>query len=90
MSSCKTKPRKPPRLTEKQAIICGIERNPGIHPLWRDAMIQECSRPGRYSAVRVAAAVRQAIQLARDVAAAEEYSRAIKRGPRGRRPITSP
>jgi hypothetical protein len=82
------KPKRPAKLTEKEAILRGVERDPGIHPLWRDAMIAECQRPGRYSAARVARAVVEAIQLARDVAAAEEYTRAIKKGPRGRRPIT--
>jgi hypothetical protein len=78
-----------PRMTEKQAILRGIMSNPNVHPRWRSAIIQECERPGRYSAIRVAEAVRAQIQLEREVAAALEYSAAVKRGPRGRRPITS-
>jgi hypothetical protein len=84
MSTCRTKPRK---MTECQIIAAGVERS-NIHPLWKEAILHECSTAKRYSAVRVALAVQAAIQLARDVAASEEYSRAIRKGPRGRRPIT--
>jgi hypothetical protein len=74
------------RLTEKEAILRGVLSSPGIHPRWRSAMIQECSRPGRYSAIRVAEAVRAQIDNERIAASAIEYAEAIKRGPRGRRP----
>lgn len=88
MTAVKTK-RPPKKLTEKESILRGVMSSPGIDPRWRSAMIQECSRPGRYSAVRVALAVRAAIQLEREVAAGEEYARAIKRGTRSRRPLSA-
>jgi hypothetical protein len=77
-------PRK--RLTEKQAILRGIMSSPNVNPRWRSAIIAECQRSGRYSAVRVAEAVRAAIDHERIVASALEYSAAIRKGPRGRRP----
>jgi hypothetical protein len=75
-----------PRMTEKEAILRGVMSNHRIDPRWRSAMIAECQRPGRYSAIRVAEPVRAQIENERAVAAAIEFSRAVKRGPRGRRP----
>jgi hypothetical protein len=80
-------PRK--RLTEKEAILRGVMSSPNINPRWRSAMIAECQRPGRYSAVRVAEAVRAQIDHERMVASAIEFSAAVKRGPRGRRPLSA-
>jgi hypothetical protein len=84
MSAVVTRKRKP---SEKESIAAGVERSNASKP-WRSAILAECNKPGRYSYRRVAAAVQQAIQLRRDVAAALEYSAAIRKGPRGRRPIT--
>jgi hypothetical protein len=54
---------------------------------WNEAMLHECQTASRYSCRRVAAAVREAIRLKREVDSALEYSAAIRKGPRGRRPI---
>jgi hypothetical protein len=78
------KPRK--RMTECQAIAAGVERSKVPEP-WRSAMLAECASAKRYSAIRVAEAVRAQLESERIVASAIEYSAAIKRGPRGRRPI---
>ena len=69
------KPKRPAKLTEKEAILRGVERNPGIHPLWRDAMIAECQRPGRYSAARVARGVYSTTPLDRRTALCEHERR---------------
>jgi hypothetical protein len=73
------------RLSEKEIIAAGIERSNAPEP-WRSCMLAECSRGGRYSAIRVALAVTAAIKLKREVDSALEYSAAVRRGPRGRRP----
>jgi hypothetical protein len=86
MSAVVTAKRK--RMTEKEAILRGVMSSPRIFDArWRSAIIAECSRPGRYSAHRVALAVRAQIDHERIVASAYEYSRAVRRGPRGRRSI---
>jgi hypothetical protein len=54
VSSCKT--RKPRKMTEKQIIAAGVERYGAPEP-WRSEILRECSRGGRYSSTRVAAAV---------------------------------
>jgi hypothetical protein len=77
------------RLTEKQAILRGIMSSPNVNPRWRSAIIAECQRPGRYSAVRVAEAVRAQIEHERIVASAFEYSATVRKGPRGRRPLSA-
>jgi hypothetical protein len=86
MSAVVTAKRRRP--TEKEIIAAGIERSNAPEP-WRTCMLAECSRGGRYSSARVAAAVLAAVQLQREVDSALEYSAAIRKGPRGRRPITS-
>jgi hypothetical protein len=86
MTEAKTPRKRQP--TECELIAAGVIRSNTPEP-WRSAMLNECATAKRYSAVRVALAVQAAIQLQRDVAAAEEYARAIKRGPRGRRPLSA-
>jgi hypothetical protein len=81
-------PRKPRKMTEKQIIAAGVERYGAPEP-WRSEILRECSRGGGYSSARVAAAVLAAVQLAREVASALEYSAAIRKGPRGRRPLSA-
>ena len=82
MSSYRKKPRK---MTECQIIAAGVERSNTPEP-WRTAMLNECATARRYSAVRVALAVQQMLADKRAVDALIEYSRAVRRGPRGRRP----
>jgi hypothetical protein len=80
------KPRNQPRMTEKQTIAAGVERSNTPEP-WRSAILAECNKPGRYSTARVALAVRAQIENDSIVASsALEYSRAVRKGPRGCRP----
>jgi hypothetical protein len=73
-------PRKP---TEREILASQAHLFPWP---WNECVAHECVTSKRYSAIRVALAVQAAIRLKREVASAIEYSRAIKKGPRGRRP----
>jgi hypothetical protein len=84
MSAVSTPRKRKP--SEKEAIAAGVMRSNAPEP-WRSAILAECNKPGRYSAVRVALAVRAQIENDRIVASAIEFSAAIRKGPRGRRPI---
>jgi hypothetical protein len=70
--------------TEREILAANANRFPWP---WNECVAHECATSKRYSSIRVALAVQAAIQLQRDVAAAEEYARAIRKGPRGRRSI---